>query len=84
MCERVVVLSAGGVCFEGTPTELAQRGEGRVWHDDRPDDAALRSWRTADGRYRMIGDPPPGADLATPGIEDGYLLLTSEPIGSLR
>ncbi|WP_277750723.1 hypothetical protein [Nonomuraea polychroma] len=39
-------------------------------------------WRTADGRYRTLGDRPPGAAPATPTVEDGYLLLLGEPVGA--
>jgi len=31
--------------------------------------------RTAEGRHRHVGDPPTGAQLVDPTLEDGYLLL---------
>jgi ABC-2 type transport system ATP-binding protein len=75
MCDRVVVLDQGAVSFDGTPATLAGLAQGRVWVADRPDPAALVSWRTGEGRHRMVGEPPPGAALLTPTVQDGYLLL---------
>jgi ABC-2 type transport system ATP-binding protein len=78
MCERVVVMLAGTIRFDGTPAELAAVAAGRVWRSDQPPATARVYWRTAGGRYRVLGDPPPDAELAEPAIEDGYLLLTGE------
>ena len=33
------------------------------------------AWVTGEGRIRHIGDPPAGAQLVEPTVEDGYLLL---------
>jgi ABC-2 type transport system ATP-binding protein len=33
-----------------------------------------------DGRHRHIGEPPAGAELMTPTIDDAYLLM----VGGLR
>jgi ABC-2 type transport system ATP-binding protein len=76
LCPRVVVMDGGRTLFDGTPQELAGMAAGRVWHAaDRAADAHL-SWRTGDGRHRNIGpNPPAGADLVEPTVEDGYLLL---------
>src|SRR5258707_1019659 len=35
--------------------------------------------RGGDGPYRNVGDPPEGADLIPPTLEDAYLLLMGEP-----
>ncbi|MDQ3569202.1 MAG: ATP-binding cassette domain-containing protein [Actinomycetota bacterium] len=75
VCDRVVVLHEGRVRFEGTPTELGSLAAGRVWLADRPVASARLSWRMGTGRHRLLGDPPAGADLVSPTIEDGYLLL---------
>ena len=40
---------------------------------------ARLSWRTGDGAHRLIGDPPAGARLVPPTLEDGYLLLLDTP-----
>ncbi|WP_340377913.1 ABC transporter ATP-binding protein [Streptomyces sp. SS7] len=74
LCHRVVVLAAGRVRFEGTPAELTARAAGRVWSSAERAPGALAGWRTGTGTFRNIGDPPPGADLLEPTLEDGYLL----------
>ena len=75
VCSHVVVVDAGRALFAGTPDELAAYARGRVWVDDHKDPRARASWRIGSGRHRLIGDPPAGAELVEPGIEDGYLLL---------
>jgi len=75
LCQRVYVMFDGRLTFEGTPGELAALAEGRVWEDDRPDPDAIRSWQTSTGSYRHLGDPPAGAQVVTPTLDDGYLLL---------
>jgi ABC-2 type transport system ATP-binding protein len=75
LCQRVVVLDAGKVAFDGTPAELTATASGRVWHaDERHPDAAV-AWVAGDGRVRNVGHAPAGADLAEPTIEDAYLLM---------
>ncbi len=76
MCQRVIVMDRGCVRFAGRPADLADVAAGRVWLDDDPHPDAVRSWATADGAIRNLGDPPPGATLAEPSIDDGYLLMT--------
>jgi ABC-2 type transport system ATP-binding protein len=75
LCDRVIVLDHGQVAFDGTPLALARLAEGRVWIADRPDPAAIVSWRSGDGRHRMVGDPPTGAELLPSTVQDGYLVL---------
>ncbi|SHI17282.1 ABC transporter ATP-binding protein [Streptomyces sp. 3214.6] len=74
LCHRVVVLAGGRVRFEGTPADLTARAAGRVWSSAQRDPKALAGWRTGTGAFRNIGDPPTGADLLEPTLEDGYLL----------
>jgi ABC-2 type transport system ATP-binding protein len=79
LCERVVVLDAGRICFNGTVRELLARADGCVWLDDDPHPAAVSSYRTGTGRYRNVAEPaPPGAELVEPTLEDAYLLLRSD------
>jgi ABC-2 type transport system ATP-binding protein len=66
---------SGRVRFAGTPAELAGLATGRVWEDDHEDPQAIRSWLTATGTYRHLGDPPPSALVVDPTLDDGYLLL---------
>ena len=75
VCDRVVVLHEGRVRFEGAPNRLGDLAAGRVWLADRPVASARLSWRMGTGRHRVLGEPPAGAELVSPTIEDGYLLL---------
>ena len=75
LCQRVVVMDKGTVFFDGTTAALAAQAKGRVWRSDAPDPSARLQWRTGDGAYRLIGDPPARAKLVPPTIEDAYLLL---------
>ena len=75
ICDRVIILDAGKIRFDGTPAELIDIAAGRVWLSaERPAKTHI-AWRTATGDYRAVGDPPEGAQLIEPTIEDGYLLL---------
>ncbi|MEX2555813.1 MAG: ABC transporter ATP-binding protein [Actinomycetota bacterium] len=80
LCSRVVVLRRGASVFEGVPRELAELARGRVWVADQRAAGARLSWRTGEGRLRSIGDPPPGAELTEPTIEDGYMLLVGRDL----
>jgi ABC-2 type transport system ATP-binding protein len=75
VCDRVVVLDHGRVRFDGTPRELADVAAGHVWLADSPAADAVVSWRTGDGRHRNVGNPPAGAELIDPTVQDGYLVL---------
>jgi ABC-2 type transport system ATP-binding protein len=77
ICPHVVVLLQGRVHFTGTPVDLAATAAGRVWAADDRDDLAHLAWRGSDNRWRHVGDDPPaGAELVAPTVEDGYLLLS--------
>ncbi len=77
ICPHVVVLLQGRVHFTGTPAELAATAAGRVWAAGDRDDRAHLAWRGGDNRWRHVGDDPPGgAELVAPTVEDGYLLLS--------
>jgi ABC-2 type transport system ATP-binding protein len=75
LCASVVVLDGGSVRFHGTPEQLLALADGRVWSSGERDAGARLSWRTGTGATRNIGDPPAGADLVAPTLEDAYLLL---------
>jgi ABC-2 type transport system ATP-binding protein len=76
LCQRVVAFDAGRVRFDGTPAALADLARDRVWVASERDARARLAWVTSEGLVRHIGDPPAGAQLADPTVEDGYLLLT--------
>ncbi len=75
LCQRVVVLLSGQVRFTGAPSALAAIATDRVWLAADRDPRAQLAWVTGEGRVRHIGDPPAGAQLVEPTVEDGYLLL---------
>jgi ABC-2 type transport system ATP-binding protein len=82
ICSQVVVLLAGQVRFIGTPDQLADLADGRVWAAERRDATAQLSWRGGDGSWRHIGSAPPsGAQRVAPTVEDGYLLLSGATAG---
>jgi ABC-2 type transport system ATP-binding protein len=76
LCGRVLVLAHGDIRYDGPPRDLAAVAAGRVWvADEEAAAGAAVSWRTGDGLVRHVGDPPTGADVVPPTLEDGYLLL---------
>jgi ABC-2 type transport system ATP-binding protein len=78
LCQTVYVMFSGRVRFTGTPAELAALATGRVWEDDRQDPQAIRSWATATGTFRHLGEPPAGAHVVEATLDDGYLLLARQ------
>ncbi len=74
LCERVIVLAEAAVRFDGSPRDLAETARGRVWIGDEQAEGSRLTWRSGDGAYRHIGDPPPGAAVVDPTIDDAYLL----------
>lgn len=75
LCSQVVVIDHGRALFAGPVPELVSQAHDRVWIDDSRDGRAAAAYRLGDGTYRHIGDPPAGAQLVAPTIEDAYLLL---------
>ncbi|MFK4099972.1 ABC transporter ATP-binding protein [Streptomyces sp. NPDC019531] len=78
LCHRVLVMAGGRILFEGTPAELTARAAGRVWSSTERAPDAKAGWRTGAGSFRNVGDPPTGADLLEPTLEDGYLLTLDD------
>jgi ABC-2 type transport system ATP-binding protein len=75
LCQHVVVLLGGQVRFTGAPSSLAALARDRVWLAGERDPRADLAWVTGEGRIRHIGEPPAGAQLVEPTVEDGYLVL---------
>jgi ABC-2 type transport system ATP-binding protein len=75
LCQHLVVLLAGRIRFSGTPASLAALATDQVWLAAARDPRAELAWVTGEGRVRHIGDPPAGAHLVEPTVEDGYLVL---------
>jgi ABC-2 type transport system ATP-binding protein len=80
LCDRVIVLDAGRVGFDGMVADLVGTAAGSVWMADSPDPAAMAQWRTGTGRFRHVGSAPEGAELVEPTLEDAYLLMRGERI----
>jgi ABC-2 type transport system ATP-binding protein len=78
LCSRVIVLAEGRRVYAGTPGGIASLAEGRVWQARERDPGARIAWRTAAGDVRQLGDPPAGAHVLEPTLEDGYLLLLED------
>jgi ABC-2 type transport system ATP-binding protein len=74
LCHRVLVMDKGRVRFDGTAAELTAVADGRVWSSAERQPGARAGWRTGTGEFRNVGDPPAGARLVEPTLEDGYLL----------
>jgi ABC-2 type transport system ATP-binding protein len=85
LCERVVVLAAGRVRFDGPVRDLVATADGQVWLSDEPGAGAVVSWRTGTGKHHVVGGPPPpGAVPAEPTLEDAYLLMLGADARSAR
>ncbi len=80
LCQRVVVIHGGVVRYDGTPTGLAALAADRVWLAEARDPAAQLAWMTGDGLVRHVGEPPAGARIDEPRVEDGYLLLVDASV----
>jgi ABC-2 type transport system ATP-binding protein len=81
VCSQVVVMNKGRHLFGGSVAELTAVAADRVWVNDARDARAFAAWRLADGSYHHVGEPPPGAQLVSPRIEDAYLLLLGPDAG---
>jgi hypothetical protein len=82
----MAVLSEGRILFHGSPTELIQAAEGRVWsvtttNPRKPNNGMIMvsMLHLSDGvQYRLVGEKPeeyPEAKSTQPGLEDGYVWL---------
>ena len=78
LCEHVVVVDHGRALFAGSVRELVATAEGCTWRDDARDPRAQMAWRLGDGTFHHVGDPPAGAQLVAPTLEDAYLLLLGD------
>ncbi|WP_405058240.1 ATP-binding cassette domain-containing protein [Kribbella sp. NBC_01505] len=86
LCDRVIILDAGRIRFDGTVPELVGLAEGQVWVGAESNTGALSSWRTGNGEVRSLGGAPAaGSRRADPAVEDAYLLVRSDAkIGEAR
>lgn len=76
LCDRVIVLDAGQVRFDGTVQQLLETAIGLVHQGPDPSTTAVHTWRTGTGLVRSVGgQPSASAVLVDPTVEDAYLLL---------
>jgi ABC-2 type transport system ATP-binding protein len=79
LCDRVIVLDAGLVHFDGTVPHLLGTAAGQVHQGPSAADGAVQTWKTGTGLIRSVGGrPAPGSTAVEPTVEDAYLLLRSE------
>ena len=80
LCDRVIVLDAGRVRFDGSVPELIATATGRVHVGPTATVGAVTSWKTGAGLVRSVGGrPAPDSRSVEPSVEDAYLLLRAEP-----
>ncbi len=77
LCQRVAVMREGRIRFLGTPRDLVAIADGRVWESEHDEAGSARSWMTAEGHFRHVGEPPSGAQVVPPTLDDGYLLVAA-------
>jgi ABC-2 type transport system ATP-binding protein len=78
VCQQVAVLHSGRIRLAASPEAIAAAARGRVWTSPRPDASAQITWRTGAGIFRNLGNPPNGAQLLEPTLQDAYLLLVGQ------
>jgi ABC-2 type transport system ATP-binding protein len=79
LCDRVLVIDAGAICFDGTVPELLATAAGRVHLGPAASMGAVQTWKTGTGLVRSVGgQPAPDSSVVDPSVEDAYLLLRSE------
>ena len=79
LCDRVLVIDAGAIRFDGTVPELLATAAGRVHLGPTANTGAVQTWKTGTGLVRSVGgQPAPDSSVVDPSVEDAYLLLRSE------
>jgi ABC-2 type transport system ATP-binding protein len=79
LCDRVLVIDAGAIRFDGTVPELLATAAGRVHLGPAATSGAVQTWKTGTGLVRSVGgQPAPDSSVLDPSVEDAYLLLRSE------
>jgi ABC-2 type transport system ATP-binding protein len=85
LCDRVIVLDAGQVHFDGTVPELLATAAGLVHQGPSAAAGAVQTWRTGTGLVRSVGGVPALDSTAVdPTVEDAYLLLRSRTTPGVR
>ncbi len=85
LCDRVIVLDAGEVRFDGTVPDLLASAAGRVHQGRSAAPGAVQTWRTGTGLIRSVGGAPTtDSTVVDPTVEDAYLLLRSRTTPGVR
>ncbi|WP_432847901.1 ABC transporter ATP-binding protein [Amycolatopsis sp. CA-161197] len=79
-CPEVCVLSQGRVLYHGTTAGLTGAAADRTFQlqsEKPPSGGTVVNAVSGPGGtvYRLVGTPPPGAQLVAPTLEDGYVAL---------
>lgn len=88
-CSDLAVLADGRILFHGSPANLIQAAEGKVWSvtttsPRKPDNGLtlVSMLHLSDGvQYRLVGEQPQNytnAQPVQPGLEDGYVWLMKQ------
>lgn len=79
LCDRVLVIDTGRICFDGTVPELLATAVGRVHVGPSANAGAAQTWKTGTGLIRSVGgQPAPDSSALDPSVEDAYLLLRTD------
>ncbi len=79
LCDRVLVIDAGAIRFDGAVPDLLATAAGQVHLGPTPADGAIQTWKTGTGMIRSVGGRPgPGSSAVEPSVEDAYLLLRAQ------
>jgi ABC-2 type transport system ATP-binding protein len=78
LCDRVIVLDAGLIRFDGPVSALLATAAGQVHQGPSGSTGAVQTWKTGTGLIRSVGGrPADDSSPVDPTVEDAYLLLRS-------
>ena len=91
-CQRLALMNAGQILFQGTPTRMIEETRGKVWiitsAGAKPEGNVMVVSTLNMGasvQYRVVGVPSPQAGMASvePSLEDSYVWFMRDPARSL-
>ena len=81
LCDRVIVIDAGAIRFDGSVRDLLDTATGQVHVAAAPSVHAVASWKTGTGLIHSVGGTPAvDAQALEPSVEDAYLLLRGRTV----
>jgi ABC-2 type transport system ATP-binding protein len=76
LCDRVIVLDAGAIRFDGSVRDLLDTAVNKVHVAPVASASAIATWKTGTGLIHSVGGTPPAdAQSLDPSVEDAYLLI---------